>query len=279
MDDRNKPREDLDWRQQVHQTVERHKEKRRREQARIDDGARQLSIFPEDSNEDEGVQLAQKRRAEIRARVEEKLSRRQTPAPESLLGDAGEVSMLSQQDILTEGNTDFEDERGRGEVLSSSNFTDEKVLPNSGLHSDVAEKSLADVATVEARLLSGFIDISFVSLIQLIFFYLVTHLVALRFGALSTKSLVAMSLVGVVLAAVYFLCFWSLSGKTLGKILTRTRVVNLHDRPLGFAGAIARILGVVAALLPLGAGFIGIWSNFQRRAWHDRISGSKVVRD
>ena len=244
--DMNKASEHLDWRQQVHETVERHKAKRRRERARIDDEARQLSIFPEDSDEDEGEQLARKRRAEIRARVEEKLARRQTPAPESPVSDAGEVSIPSEEDSFGAANPGLELERGLGETrldtttaefvesrsdarfrdhnaaleLNESPLADEPLLSRPEQSGDLGGTPLMGLATAAERVLGGFIDVGFVSLIQLTLFYLTTHLVAQRIGALPATAIAAMSLVGAVLGAGYFLFFWSLSGQTLGKLLT-----------------------------------------------------------
>jgi uncharacterized RDD family membrane protein YckC len=76
----------------------------------------------------------------------------------------------------------------------------------------------------------------------------------------------------------YYLFFWGLSGQTLGKLLTGSRVVRDNGRPLGLKKAIARIVGFLLSALPLGAGFIGLWSDPQRRGWHDRLASSKVVR-
>jgi uncharacterized RDD family membrane protein YckC len=125
---------------------------------------------------------------------------------------------------------------------------------------------------------AGSIDLAFVALIQLTLFYLTTHLVAQRLGALPRSALGAMSLVGLVMAAGYFLFFWSLSGQTLGKLLTGSRVVDRRGGALGFGRAALRLFATLLSILPLGAGFIGLWSDPERRGWHDRISGTKVVR-
>jgi uncharacterized RDD family membrane protein YckC len=128
------------------------------------------------------------------------------------------------------------------------------------------------------RVVSGAIDLVFVGLIQLTLFYLTTHLVAQRVGALPQSALVAMGLVGAVMGASYFLFFWSLSGQTLGKLLTGSRVVDRRGGALGFGRAAMRLAAAVVAALPLGAGFIGLWTDREHRGWHDRIAGTKVIR-
>jgi uncharacterized RDD family membrane protein YckC len=299
-------REDVHWRQQVRDTVERHKEKKRREQARHDDDARQLSIFPEASEQDEEDRAVRARRAEIRARVEDKLSKRPTSR-----GNKARVSSSSSRGGTSVGDVQLGG--GRGAVAAAAlsrsapereaelaeqefdpttcEFDRDDFEPGADLEiaGNVPIPDVADAASEPfigfglaspgERVLSGFIDLAFVSLIQLTLFYLTTHLVAQRLGALPASAVVAMGLVGAVLAAGYFLFFWSLSGQTLGKLLTGGRVVNAGgEGALGISRAAIRLVGACLSLLPLGAGFMGLWTDTERRGWHDRMAGTKVVR-
>ena len=81
------------WRQQIRETVERRKKMRDKQLAKRDEEGKQLSIFPESSEpnaegEDDPIR---KRNAEIRARVEKKLSK---PRPRvSRFSDAGDVTI------------------------------------------------------------------------------------------------------------------------------------------------------------------------------------------
>ena len=304
-------REDVHWRQQVRDTVERHKAKRRREQTKHDDEARQLTIFPESSEQDEEDRAVRARRAEIRARVEERMSkRRNTPSSLGARSYRGGVSSgggaiaaralvrstdLDPADLLDpvarmESTTDVAEER----VIDprTAEFAPDELAGEADL--EIAREALLpDVSAPSAepfigfglaspgeRVLSGFIDMAFVSLIQLTLFYLTTHLVAQRLGALPTSALVAMGLVGAVLGAGYFLFFWSLSGQTLGKLLTGGRVVDGGGGggALGASRAALRLAGAVLSAVPLGAGFLGLWTDTDRRGWHDRLAGTKVVR-
>jgi uncharacterized RDD family membrane protein YckC len=47
---------------------------------------------------------------------------------------------------------------------------------------------------------------------------------------------------------------------------------------LGVSRATLRLVGVVLSALPLGLGFLGLWTDAERRGWHDRFAGTKVVR-
>ena len=287
-------REEVDWRQQVRETVERHKEKRRREQSRHDAEARQLSIFPDMSDEDEESRVIRERRAEIRARVEARLKK--TPRR-----DVGKVSIAHRAAAAAMPDLSREPDPRIEAIPKTSRMPE--MDPSTAAFDPLSERSVAleldhdpppfdspegaagsepfmafGLASPGERVLSGLIDLAFVSLIQFTLFYLTTHLVAQRLVALPTSAVVSMSLVGLVLAASYFLFFWSLSGQTLGKLLTGGRVVTTADGPLGFRRASTRLAGMVVSVLPLGAGFFGLWTDIERRGWHDRIAGTKVVR-
>ena len=288
-------REELDWRQQVHETVERHKEKRRRERAKHknDDDARQLTIFPEVSNEDEDERRVRAKHAEIKARLEARLAKSTTQSKrprrdigELPLGGGAVAAALPREEELAseialdpttaEFGTAAELEAETGVSFSDAELAADEAPPTS---SDSAELWVGlGLSSPGERLLSGVIDVAFVSLIQLTLFYLTTHLVAQRIGALPTSAVVSMFVVGAVLACSYFLFFWSLSGQTLGKLLTGGRVIDPSGRALGIRRAFLRLGGVVLSTLPLGAGFLGLWVDPERRGWHDRIAGTKVVR-
>jgi uncharacterized RDD family membrane protein YckC len=283
-----------DWRERVRETVARHQQKKQKELSTRNDEARQLSIFPEGSfeSENEADRLARERRASIRARVEERLSKRHGSDPLGRVVDVGEVPLgqAGFQAPATRGaaaavarKLDAPDPAWidpRGAKYSAIPEPREPLLESDASEEEAASDALVgfSLATPFDRIFSGLIDLAFVSLIQLTLFYLTTHLVAQRLGALPQSALVAMGLVGAVLAAGYFLFFWSLSGQTLGKLLTGSRVVDRKGRALGFGRAAFRLLATLLALLPLGAGLLPLWTDPERRGWHDRIAGSKVIR-
>ena len=191
--------------------------------------------------------------------------------------------MESTTDVAVERAIDSTTaEFGSDELSGGVDFEIARDAPMADLSSSSAEPFIGfGLASPGERVLSGLIDMTFVSLIQLTLFYLTTHLVAQRLGALPTSALVAMGLVGAVLGAGYFLFFWSLSGQTLGKLLTGGRVVDGRGGgggALGASRAALRLVGAVLSAVPLGAGFLGLWTDTERRGWHDRLAGTKVVR-
>jgi uncharacterized RDD family membrane protein YckC len=78
--------------------------------------------------------------------------------------------------------------------------------------------------------------------------------------------------------AVYGAVMWKLKGTTIGGIVCGLKVVRLDDRPIDWGTAIVRALGCFLSLVVLGLGFIWVVFDDQRQSWHDRISGTTVVR-
>jgi uncharacterized RDD family membrane protein YckC len=135
-----------------------------------------------------------------------------------------------------------------------------------------------ELAAPGERILSGLIDVGIVSLMLVTLLYLTSQVGGQSLRLLSSSSLAALGVIGALLTCGYFLFFWGLSGQTLGKLLTGSRVIGPDGGALGLRRAVVRGLGVVLSVLPLGAGFIGLWSDLDRRCWHDRLATTRVIR-
>jgi len=90
----------------------------------------------------------------------------------------------------------------------------------------------------------------------------------------------ALALVTVVLVLVgYPVAFETLTrGRTLGKLWLGLRVVRDDDEAVPVGTALMRSLGAIASTLCLGAGLLPALLHQDRRAVHDRLSGTHVVR-
>jgi uncharacterized RDD family membrane protein YckC len=80
-----------------------------------------------------------------------------------------------------------------------------------------------------------------------------------------------------VLVVGFFGLFWTHRGQTLGMASWRLRVEREDGRLLGWSDAARRLGWAIVSLVPLGLGFAWILIDPQRRAWHDRLSGTRVV--
>ena len=81
-----------------------------------------------------------------------------------------------------------------------------------------------------------------------------------------------------LLIAMLFLCgFWINGGQTLGLRSWRLRVESADGGPLDARMALLRFAAGFVALAPAGLGLFWLLVDPERRAWHDRLSGTRVV--
>jgi uncharacterized RDD family membrane protein YckC len=78
-------------------------------------------------------------------------------------------------------------------------------------------------------------------------------------------------------AFLFFGWFWTRGGQTLGMRAWRLKVVDEQGRSLTWLLALRRFAAAAFSWTALGAGFW--WAIFDRekRAWHDRLSGTHLV--
>jgi uncharacterized RDD family membrane protein YckC len=91
------------------------------------------------------------------------------------------------------------------------------------------------------------------------------------------KHQIASLVAAAVWEFIYFAYQWALSGKTIGMAVLGIRVVRTDGSPLGPRQAVVRTLALPLSFLILGLGFVGILTNRDRHALHDRIAGTAVV--
>ncbi len=85
----------------------------------------------------------------------------------------------------------------------------------------------------------------------------------------------------ILLLAANFLFFgvsWTRGGQTLGARAWRLRVTATNGNDLSWRQAALRYLSAWLLLLPPGLGFIWAWWDPDGLCWHDRLSGSRVIR-
>ncbi|HXG49776.1 MAG TPA: RDD family protein [candidate division Zixibacteria bacterium] len=80
-----------------------------------------------------------------------------------------------------------------------------------------------------------------------------------------------------VVSALYFVLLHGADGQTVGKRALGLRVVGEGRDEVGYARALLRWLAEFA-LAPLLVGFLWVLVSRERKAWHDLIAGTRVVR-
>lgn len=82
----------------------------------------------------------------------------------------------------------------------------------------------------------------------------------------------------VLLGLAYFVLALWIFGRTFGKFLLGLRIIKIAARPLRFEEVLLRELGVLFSLLPLGLGLLWPLFDTERRALHDYLAGTLVIR-
>jgi len=76
----------------------------------------------------------------------------------------------------------------------------------------------------------------------------------------------------------YFVFFWVRGAETLGMKSWRIMIVSRDGGPVTVRRAMLRAAASVLSWLPCGAGFLWSLVDSDGLAWHDRLSGTKLVR-
>ena len=82
---------------------------------------------------------------------------------------------------------------------------------------------------------------------------------------------------GIGLATFYFVLFHGMEGKTVGKWLLGLKVVGSEQGAISYRRAFLRWLGTVV-FAPLALGFLWVLWSREKRAWHDYLARTWVIR-
>lgn len=83
---------------------------------------------------------------------------------------------------------------------------------------------------------------------------------------------------GLVVPGAYVVLLHGTTGQTLGKMLVGARVVGLSGQPIGYPRALARYGAWFLSALPLFVGFLVAATRGDKRALHDLVAGTRVIR-
>lgn len=76
---------------------------------------------------------------------------------------------------------------------------------------------------------------------------------------------------------VFFVGFWRRGGQTLGMRSWHIRVVTSDGSPVFLTVALLRFLTALLSWAALGLGFLWVLVDREQLAWHDRLSGTRLV--
>lgn len=76
----------------------------------------------------------------------------------------------------------------------------------------------------------------------------------------------------------FFGYFWTRSGQTLGMQVWHLRIQNEDSTSISWLQALLRFMMAIISFICIGAGYIWMLIDKDKKAWHDRFSESVVVR-
>jgi uncharacterized RDD family membrane protein YckC len=157
----------------------------------------------------------------------------------------------------------------------------------SSLAHAAAEPEVA-AAPVFARLFAGIIDVVILLGIDASILYFTLRVLDLPLNDVSTLPPVPLAVFFLLLNGGYLAIFTAAGGQTIGKMLTGIRVVAVppdddqgfeHFTPrVSMGAAVLRATAYLASLLPAGLGFAAILFDAERRALHDRLAETRVIK-
>jgi len=77
----------------------------------------------------------------------------------------------------------------------------------------------------------------------------------------------------------YYVLFWSLTGRTIGKWFMGLKVVGRDGRPPSIGRSIVRLFGYALSALALWTGYLWIIIDDERQGWHDHLAKTWVIYD
>jgi uncharacterized RDD family membrane protein YckC len=139
------------------------------------------------------------------------------------------------------------------------------------------------VAPVGARLLGGLIDLVLVAGIDLAVVYFTLKICDLPFAQALTLPLGPLLSFLVLLNGGYLSTFVAASGQTIGKMAAGIRVIPADPAApaaarVSYGQAVVRAAGYLVSALPAGLGFLPAFFGQDRRALHDRLADTRVVK-
>jgi uncharacterized RDD family membrane protein YckC len=138
-----------------------------------------------------------------------------------------------------------------------------------------------NIATIGARVSGGAVDIALLGAIDMIVLYFTLRICDLTFAQAFAIPLAPFMAFLAILNGGYLAAFVAANGQTIGKMAARTRVISadpaLNER-VTFEQAVLRAAASVISALPLGLGFLPVLFGDERRALHDRLADTRVVK-
>jgi uncharacterized RDD family membrane protein YckC len=146
----------------------------------------------------------------------------------------------------------------------------------------ISAPQTGQTAPVLNRIGAALLDVLILAAIDAAVLYLTLRLTSVPLTDVMSLPEVPLAAFLLLLNGGYFVLFTAAGGQTIGKMATGIRVVPHEPSRRGervpFNTAVLRAVAYAASLLPVGLGFLPILFRQDRRALHDRLSDTRVVK-
>jgi uncharacterized RDD family membrane protein YckC len=140
--------------------------------------------------------------------------------------------------------------------------------------------SETDEAGLATRAAAAVVDIGLLAAAYSLASGVLASVIPYTFGSqLSAAAGIVIGALAFIVGGGIFATFWALAGQTPGMRFLSIRVTHPGLNHLTLRRSIARVFAVLLSLLPLGLGYLAILRDPRRRAWADRMTGTRVIYD
>ena len=155
--------------------------------------------------------------------------------------------------------------------------------PGSILTDEGAEDTDTGTAKLFPRAAAGLIDALLLTSIDVAVVYLTLRVCGLTAADLRALPPIPLGAFLLLLSGGYLISFTVASGQTIGKMALGIRVVPIPERDSGNArvtlgSAVLRAVACLVSILTAGLGYMPALFSHDRRALHDRLADTRVVR-
>ncbi len=123
---------------------------------------------------------------------------------------------------------------------------------------------------------AGLIDVALLLLLDAVVIILTLRLTGLDMRSFRMLPSAPLAAFLVLMDGGYLVVLTGAGGQTFGDMVFGIRVTDLSRRPVTMSVAFARAVGLVLAVVPLGAGVLWMCVDPHRRGLHDRLAGTRV---
>ncbi len=141
--------------------------------------------------------------------------------------------------------------------------------------------SLTETPSLGTRVGAGAIDAALLITLDAAILFLTLRVTGLSNSLDDIRVLPPVPFVGflALLAFSYVATFTVAGGQTVGKMLMNLRVIGDNGRPIDAAGGMLRAAGCMLVPITFGLSYVPVLVTSDHRALHDRLAGTRVVRE